>query len=76
MNQSIIKHTFKYYQELDHVHQEVHKLRRSNTSNLSHVGEGPGSGGFQDFYEEIEHLIRQENIQQNQVRGNRQTHTS
>ena len=59
-----VKQPFNYYEELDKV--DIYKLKRTTTlTQTDKVVEYE----YEDFYEEIEHLIRQENIQQNSIRG-------
>lgn len=69
VNQSFVKKAFSYYEDLDRV--DTCKVKRLTTLTQNGV---LNECEYEDFYEEIEHIIRQENLQKNQVRGNRLIH--
>jgi len=58
INQSFVKQPFKVFEEMDRVN-NFGKFRRSTTC-MQDLGENEAE--YLDFYDEIEHLIRQENI--------------
>ena len=60
-NQSMVRKAFSYYEGLDKVKQQS-KLKRLTTYTQKGV---INECEYEDFYEEIEHIIRQENIQKN-----------
>ena len=59
VNKSFIKKPFHYYEGLDKARGRGESFRRSTTLVLNGNVE---EYEYEDFYEEIEHLIRQENI--------------
>ena len=69
-NQAMVRKAFSYYEGLDKVKQQS-KLKRLTTYTQKGV---LNECEYEDFYEEIEHIIRQENIQKNLVPGHRLLH--